>query len=193
MVTLKTILQKTPLDILMRKRKNPVIAKITRANLMMDDNGLFVLFHGKAVDVHTHKTSKKSKGPYLQLAKLYYSEDGGVSNPKTFVWCDCADFTYRCETSLALRGSSAVINSNGSLPRVTNPTVVPRVCKHSLAFLEKASQQFRSKTEFPEANPKVSKSDRELVDHLRKPRHTKTNIRRMFPTYFQGLMPGTRF
>lgn len=193
MITLKTILSRTPVEILQRKRKHPVIAKVTRAHLMMDDNGLFVLFHGKAVDLHTHRHGNKPKGPYLQLAKLYYAEDGSVGNPKTFCFCDCSDFKFRCETALALRGSSAIINSNGALPKLTNPNVIPRACKHTLAFLEKAARQFRTQDEFPEGKPKMSRSDRDLVEQLRKPRNTRANIKRMFPDYFNGLMPGTRF
>jgi hypothetical protein len=193
MLRLKTMIQRTPTDVLRRKRANPVIAKVTRAHLMMDESGLFVLFHGKAVDLKTHREQSHPQGPYLVLAKMYYRDDGSTTNPKTFCWCSCSDFKFRCEVALALRGSSAIISSNGALPHTTNPTATPRLCKHSLAFLEKALHQFKTRDDFPEGKPKMSKSDRELVEQLTKPRNTKANLRRMFPEQFKGIMPGTRF
>ena len=193
MLRLKTVIQRTPIDVIRRKRKHPVIAKVTRAHMMLDDSGMFVLMHGKAVDLHTHRESKKSRGPYLQLAKLYYNDNGTTNNPKTFVWCDCSDFTFRCEVALSLHCSSAVINSNGALPHHTNPTGAPRLCKHSIAFMEKAYKQFQQRDDFPEGKPKQSKSDRDLIEQLKKPRNTRPNIKRMFPDFFRGLMPGTRF
>lgn len=193
MIRLKTMLQRTPTDVLHRKRSHPVIAKVTRTHLLMDDSGLFVLFTGKAVDLQSNREQTKPKGPYLLLAKMYYGVDGNTTNPRTFIWCDCSDFTFRCEVALALHGSSAVINSNGALPNSTNPTGIPRVCKHSLAFLEKALVIFQNKTDSPDGKPKVSKSDRDLIEQLKKPRNTKANIKRMFPDYFSGIMPGTRF
>jgi hypothetical protein len=156
---------------------------------MLDERGLFNLYYGKAVDLKTHREQAHPKGPYLQLAKLYYNDDGNIQNPKSFVWCDCDDFKYRCEVALALRGSSAVINSNGALPNITNPTAIPHMCKHLLAFLELCVKRNKVTTHPSSKEPKMAKNDRALIDSLRRPRVNKVSIKRMFPEHG---MRGTR-
>lgn len=140
MLRLKQILTRTP--IVVHRRSKRCIAKVTDADIYMDDAGVFRFLQGSVVDPPAPGPWKTSRGPYRCLCKLYFSEIA-PSNPKVFIWCDCEWFTYNCETSLAIRGSSAIINSNGSLPKVTNPTGKPQVCKHCLAFLRKAVDRRR--------------------------------------------------
>lgn len=195
MLRLRTLLFRTPASRHESKRKHPTIAKITRAVLSIDEAGLYTLMHGKAVDVQTHREQTKPKGPYLQLAKMYYDDSAKkkITNPKCFVFCDCDDFKYRCEVALAIRGSSAVINSNGALPKFTNPNARPQVCKHLLAFLEKCVHYVNTNQPATyDKAPKPSKPDRELIEALRKPHKDKVNINRMFRNEQHGIT-GTRF
>lgn len=184
MLRLKTLLSRTPANRFARKRRHPVIAKVTKSVLAMDDGGMFMLMHGKSADIQ-HMREHKSKGPHLQVAKIYMDEDGKITNPKTFVWCDCQDFTYRCEVALALRGSSAVVNSNGALPKHTNPNAVPMLCSHGLAFLEKCLVAAKApKPSTVDKLPKTIRSDRELIESLRRPQAQHPNLKRMFKDYF---------
>lgn len=193
MLTMKTLVRRTDMERHRRERSHPVIAKVTRSSIMIDDNGIFALMYGKAVDLKTHKEKgRKAKGPYLLMAKLYYSDSANNSNPKTFIWCDCADFTFRCEVSLAMRGSSAVINSNGRMPHVTNPQGIPHLCKHCLAFLKKCVAHRKTMSTPLHKQMTLARNDRALIAALKKPRHSRPNVKRMFPDYFSN-MQGTRF
>lgn len=178
-----------------RKRRNPVIAKVTKSTMAMDDAGLFLLMHGKAVDLK-HARERGSR-PHLQVAKLYFDDQNAkrMTNPKTFVWCGCKDFTFRCEVALAIRGSSVVVNSNGMLPKMTNPNAVPQLCSHALAFLEKCvAESKKQRTVSEDKQPKMIGSDRELVESLQRPTGQHPNLKRMFKNYFASAgVSGTRY
>lgn len=197
MLRLRTMITRTDMSRHDRKRKHPVIAKITKSTLAMDESGLFLMFQGKAVDLHSNKdhNSSATHGPYYMLAKLYYNDDQvKMHNPKCFIHCNCADFTYRCEVALAIRGSSVIVNSNGALPHHTNPNSVPHVCKHALAFLEKCvSNANKSKPDDHARKPEAVRSDRALIESLHKTRKNPVNLKRMFRNYFNSSgMQGIR-
>ena len=196
MLRLKTLLTRTDMARHLRKRKNPVISKITKSVLAMDESGLFLMFQGKAVDLYTNKdhNTRAKHGPYYLLAKLYYNDDQAkMHNPKCLVHCNCADFTYRCEVALAIRGSSVIVNSNGALPHQTNPNAVPHVCKHALSFLEKCvAKTNKGKPEDHAKEPVHVRSDRALIQSLQKPRKNPVNLKRMFRNYFNANMVSTR-
>lgn len=191
MLRLRTLLTRTDMARHERKRKHPVIAKVTKSSLVMDESGLYLLFQGKAVDLFTNKdhNSRAKHGPYYMLAKLYYPEDQKkMHNPKCFIWCSCHDFTYRCEVALAIRGSSVIVNSNSALPHQTNPNSIPYVCKHALAFLEKCvAIANKGKPEDHARTPTVVQSDRALIEAMRKPRKNPVNLKRMFRNYFNSV------
>lgn len=48
------------------------------------------------------------------------------------VWCscNCPMFLYYLEVALTLRGSSSILYSNGRVPKITNPSMKPSLCKH---------------------------------------------------------------
>lgn len=97
-----------------------------------DAGGEHFLVKGIGMDPTTTKKN------YRQLAKVYLNKAGEIpNNPQVFVWCACPWFKYFCEVALAIRGSSYIINANGALPKITNPTSRPQCCKHMLAFMRK--------------------------------------------------------
>jgi len=53
------------------------------------------------------------------------------------VWCscDCEFWLYHCEVAMQKKGSSDILHSNGAKPRVTNPKMIPSLCKHCCAAL----------------------------------------------------------
>lgn len=129
MVNLKVVVQKTPVKI--HRNALPCRARISSATMNADGFGVYHLFKGRVIDPTTTRT------PYPQIVKMYTDRRGNIpENPKIFCWCGCAWFKYNCEVALAIRGSSAIISTNGALPKITNPTSRPQVCKHMLTFLK---------------------------------------------------------
>lgn|ERR1035437_699941 len=196
MLRMKTLLLRTPRSRFDRKRRNPVIAKVTKSVLAIDEGGLFLLMHGKSADV-LHVKERHSP-VHLVLSKLYFDEDElgkkTFNNPKTFIFCDCQDFTFRCEVALAIRGSSAVINSNGALPKFTNPSAIPQLCSHALAFLEKCLIEAKQHRPVDESKkPVVVRSDRQIIEGLKRPTAKHPNMHRMFQQYYNDTgISGTR-
>ena len=134
MIHMVTILQRTPGNI--HRNSANCRSKVTASVINSDAGGEHFLVKGLAMDPTTTKTN------YRMVVKLYLSDKGLLpNNPKVFIWCGCPWFKYFCEVALAIRGSSYIINSNGALPKITNPTAKPQVCKHCLAFLRKIKSQ----------------------------------------------------
>lgn len=196
MIRVKTLLTRTDKIRHDRKKKHPVIAKINKATLAMDESGLFMLLTGRSADLLTHKTLHGSRRKvYGVLAKLYFDDDGKtIKNPRCFCHCGCDDFKFRSEVALAIRGSSVIVNSNGAFPKITNPTARPQLCKHMLAFLEKCMNYVNKNKNIKTSGiSKDVKSDRELVDALRSERKSPPNLKRMFHNYFgQSRISATR-
>ena len=151
MLRLKQLITATPLAV--HHRGSRCIARIKSAEVFVDENGSFKFMQGHVVDPPAPGPWKNSRGPYSVIAKLYMDVNK-VKNydPKTFIWCDCDFFKFNCETALALKGSSAIINSNGQLPKITNPTGKPMVCKHCIAFLRRCRER---KQFFTSKNPQA--------------------------------------
>ena len=54
-----------------------------------------------------------------------------ISRSKSIlVSCDCSSFKYRAEMALWYHGAAEVYWSNGQMPYITNPRLVPTLCKH---------------------------------------------------------------
>jgi hypothetical protein len=129
MISLATILHRTPARI--HRNSQSCRARITSSVMNADERGAFYLVKGIAMDANTTRKN------YRQVAKVYLDKSNKVPlNPKIFIWCGCSWFKYHCEVALAIRGSSYIVSSNGALPKITNPTARPQVCKHALAFLK---------------------------------------------------------
>lgn len=69
---------------------------------------------------------------------------GTMTNPKEFsfaadsrlwVHCSCPYFLFHLEMALVLKKCSTQYDSNGDMPRITNPQYRPYLCKHLFAYL----------------------------------------------------------
>lgn len=73
-------------------------------------------------------------GPWKTTIRFYPGENEvwPSANQASTVWvsCSCPYWLFYCEVATARTGSSSVIYSNGDLPIVRNPTMVPYLCKH---------------------------------------------------------------
>lgn len=58
-----------------------------------------------------------------------------------WVWCSCPYFTYTLEVVLAKFNSSTIRLSNGMLPQVRNPKMIPHLCKHLIRASVEAVKQ----------------------------------------------------
>jgi len=58
-----------------------------------------------------------------------------------WVWCSCPYFQFTLEVALARRNTSVVRNSNGQLPRVRNPAMIPHLCKHLVLIANAAVKE----------------------------------------------------
>ena len=80
-------------------------------------------------------------GEYQQLTYFIQCTDGRrrvvlryygeiAKDSPVYVSCSCPDFKFRWEVSLAHRNNTSITYSNGAYPKITNPQLVPGVCKH---------------------------------------------------------------
>jgi len=134
MLTLQQLLALTPREVRQRA-KNPTLS-VKR-------------------DKEERKYGKEARSVFLNC-RLYHAESTGTNynliirnygmsnSPKKFLFkpssqlwvhCSCPYFTYHLEVALTLKKSSSIYDSNGNLPRITNPRLRPYVCKHLFATL----------------------------------------------------------
>jgi hypothetical protein len=57
-----------------------------------------------------------------------------LAESRVWLSCSCGYFIYNVETVNALHKSSDVLNSNGDMPVVRNPRMIPHLCKHLVAL-----------------------------------------------------------
>jgi hypothetical protein len=160
MVSLSNLLHRTPMKI--HRNSQSCNGRITSSTMNADDNGSYYFVRGTSMDRFT------SRKAYKIVAKIYTTRDGKMpNNPKVFIWCACAWFKFNCEVALAIRGSSYIANSNGALPKITNPTARPQVCKHCLAFLRTVrSRPMVIKTKTSRATSSQETADDALSDAM---------------------------
>lgn len=175
MISLATVLHRTPGKV--HRSSQHCRARITSSVMNADERGAFYLVKGLAIDPTTTRKN------YRQITKIYLDKSNKVPlNPKVFVWCGCAWFKYHCEVALAIRGSSYIVSSNGALPKITNPTARPQVCKHALAFLKLVrSQPMKIETKaVPKSTQQVKAAvkDVKTIDRLDKKGQSKAAIAR---------------
>lgn len=84
----------------------------------------------------------RGKNPYLSQIYTCACLDGtkkvtvrfaaGVADKNSPVWvsCSCPYYLYYCEVAVSRVGSSSVLYSNGAIPHVRNPRMIPYLCKH---------------------------------------------------------------
>lgn len=68
--------------------------------------------------------------PRTVEARVY----GNSPDAKVWVTCNCEYFLYHCEVADEKKDSTDIFHSNGKKPRVTNPNMVPHICKHIAAM-----------------------------------------------------------
>lgn len=120
-----------------------------------DSLGYYKSVKGTAL---TNQPGKKVKKIEI---RLYYEEKSGFipnannlrpknySGPKSappftidskaWVSCSCEYFLYHCEVADTKKDSSSIKYSNGAMPKVTNPRMIPHICKHLIAAIRKGA------------------------------------------------------
>ncbi len=102
------------------------------------------------------RTYTKNKTYYNEMRVRTTCTDGprnsyvrffGKPNKDTecWVWCSCPFFQYTLEVTLARFNSSSIRSSNGDLPRVRNPKMIPYLCKHLVVAARLALNQKKDK------------------------------------------------
>jgi hypothetical protein len=129
MLTLRTLVRNTPRPIairaLMQCRTN-----ITRALITEDDFGNRVREVAGLV--------RATDGDRFAIIMFYEPDKKDLAASKIWTHCSCPFYTYHLEVVNSLRKSSDIINSNGELPVVRNPRMIPYLCKHLLALAKLA-------------------------------------------------------
>ncbi len=86
-----------------------------------------------------------------------------------WVFCSCQYFTYNLEVALTRQNTSSIKFSNGQMPRVRNPRMVPHLCKHLVLTARLAMQQTEDKAGARmqvEASAKTAaENQREAMEH----------------------------
>lgn len=57
-------------------------------------------------------------------------------NTDVIMFCNCNNFKYENEYTLWKNNASHIVNSNGKFPRVRNPRMIKKVCKHLLSDID---------------------------------------------------------
>jgi hypothetical protein len=132
MLPLQKLLQATP-DSIKRRARAQCFGKSykpprRKKTLMSLDNSGGYLQEDETGEYREYRYRVKCTDGWRKTAVRFY---GAVNvNTRVWCWCSCPYFKYHCEVALASKGSSSVVQSNGQRPRVTNPKLEPRVCKH---------------------------------------------------------------
>jgi len=97
---------------------------------------------GKYRKIYTRTAlgNQESSGDsYTQTIRIHGTKKSPTDfllKPESSFWCHCSCpyFTYYLEVVLQLHGSSRIRNSNGNMPKITNPRLRPYLCKHLFAL-----------------------------------------------------------
>ena len=98
------------------------------------------------------RTQARDRNYYNELRLYSVCTDGKRSSfvrfygpPKedtpVWVWCSCEAFLYNLEVVLARFNSSSIRSSNGALPKVRNPRMIPYLCKHLVVAAKAALRE----------------------------------------------------
>lgn len=74
-------------------------------------------------------------------AKLAPGTPMSAAGSNLLVSCSCENFMYMCEYALTKYNASWIRYCNGEPPRITNPGLVPLVCKHIYRAFQHMSKQ----------------------------------------------------
>jgi len=95
------------------------------------------------------KTDRRFRKPYKTVFRFPlnpatgnpYPPGTGTEDLPVWVSCSCPSFQFYCEVALNNQRNSDIIHSDGSFPRVNNPSREPIICKHILATVNSAAQK----------------------------------------------------
>ncbi len=129
MLTLRKLVTATPRPILIRALMQCRV-NITRAVQDADEFGNPVKECAGLV--------RATDGDRFAVLMFYNPEKKNLAESKIWAHCSCPYFTFNVEVTNTLRKSSDIINSNGELPVVRNPRMIPHFCKHLVALAKLA-------------------------------------------------------
>jgi len=91
---------------------------------------------------------------------------------EVWVWCSCPYFTFNLEVALARRNSSVVRNSNGALPRVRNPAMIPHLCKHLVLISNSGVKETRdlAAEKMAEEMGRAEEAEKQAIAHTLRPK-----------------------
>lgn len=118
--SINSLLRSTP-PIFKQRAKDVVPRLITKTK-----NGKYIYRTTTKTNGNVHNQFIKPIPPYKQIKS--FDDD-------VIVWCDCGNFTYENEYSLWKADASHIVNSNGQFPKIRNPRLVKKMCKHMVAIL----------------------------------------------------------
>jgi hypothetical protein len=130
-LTLKGLMSKTPAYVRNKARDEVVIRKLTKT---WTKGGL------RAVTSTALSMTKRDPTPHKCSIIGRDEKFGGkikksqipalIKQKRVLVDCSCEFFKYYCEYALWAHGAARIRHSNGEKPVITNPSLVPLLCKH---------------------------------------------------------------
>ena len=122
MLTVKQIIKETPANIM--KRSFEVQVKPMKSMLWLNKEP----DTPEAYNEFIIKTSR----PGIQH-KIHNNIIRVFRRDRVWVTCDCDFFKYNCEFSLNRSGSTDILHSNGSMPKIKNPFLRNLACIHIIS------------------------------------------------------------
>ena len=83
---------------------------------------------------------RATDGDRFCVLMFYEPDREDLAESKIWAHCSCPYYTFNVEVVNSLKKSSDVINSNGELPVIRNPRMLPHLCKHLLALAKFATK-----------------------------------------------------
>ena len=144
---LNTIIRNTDKE--RKNRSKQLVVKLETVQKFESINGYRMDFHFR---VNSQANPGKSyKVVFRSLSRpLITNENWNTISKGTFpmtVNCECPDFKYRWEVVLWKSDAARKLESDGSLPDITNPKHITAMCKHALAAF-KYLQSYAPRTPF---------------------------------------------
>lgn len=124
---------KTPNKI--KKRCSSCRTKI-HSSLYIDDEKEKNIY--KRVLVYVRGDRRKTYHVTFKFYDVDPEKNEDLRTKECWVHCSCPFFKYNLEVVLSKSKNSSVIKSNGALPVVRNPDMVPYLCKHIYKAYPKA-------------------------------------------------------
>jgi hypothetical protein len=125
MLTLRQLVVATPRPILSRSLMQCRV-HITKATEDLDEFGNTVKECSALV--------RATDGDRYCTIMIYQPDIKNLALSKVWLHCSCPYYTFNVEVVNAMKRSSDILNSNGEMPRIRNPRMIPHLCKHLIAL-----------------------------------------------------------